>query len=94
MTTRYQRGNQIPSIKGQTTQWTTEKDTKGIIRIVNQRTDHTMDNRKRYQRYNQNPSIKGQTTQWTTDKDTKGIIRFRQSKDRQHNGQQTKIPKV
>jgi hypothetical protein len=30
---RYQRYNQNPSIKGQTTQWTTEKDTKGIIRI-------------------------------------------------------------
>ena len=53
-----------------------------------------MDNRKRYQRYNQNPSIEEQTTQWTTEKDTKGIIRIRQSKDRQHNGQQKKIPKV
>jgi hypothetical protein len=50
------------------------KDTKGVIRIVNQkRTENTM--AKRYQRGNQNPYIEEeQTTQWP--KDTKGEIRI------------------
>ena len=104
MAKRYQRGNQNPSIEGQTTQW--PKDTKGAIRIrqskdrqhngqkipkwQSESVNRRTDNTmaKRYQRGNQNPSIEGQKTQWP--KDTKGAIRIRQSKDRQHNGQ--KIP--
>ena len=72
-------------MEGQIIQW--PQDTKGVIEVINGRTDNTM--ATRYQRGNQKSSMEGQIIQWP--QDTKGVIRSRQSKDRQYNGH--KIPK-
>ena len=104
MATRYQRSNQKPYIKGQTTQW--PQDTKWVLRIRTskdrQHNGHKIpkgysesvhqrtDNTMatRYQMGTQNTYIKEETTQWP--QDTKWVLRIRTSKDRQHNGH--KIP--
>ena len=86
MATSYQRSNQKPYIKGQTTQW--PQDTKWVLRIrtskdrqhngykipkgYSESVHQRTDNTMatRYQRGTQNPYIKGQTTQSKKDKRT------------------------
>jgi hypothetical protein len=55
-----------------------------------------MANDRRYQRSNQKTQINGgQKTKGPKFEDTKGVIRRHKSmKDREHNGQSLKIPKV